>query len=54
MEDPILTRNEARLILAIRSLKPFEKVVISADKTGHIDSYIVERSFKEIWSELNN
>ena len=45
-----LTQNELRLIAAIRSLHPFEKVTISADKEGKIDSYIVERSYREVWT----
>jgi hypothetical protein len=44
-----LTDNEVRLVTALRSLRPFEKIVISADKNGAVDSYVVERSFKEIW-----
>lgn len=44
-----LTANEVKLIHALRSLHPFEKLTISADKSGQIDSYICERSYKEIW-----
>jgi hypothetical protein len=50
IEQPIiLTANEVKLILALRSLHPFEKITISSDKLGKVDSYIVERSFKEVW-----
>lgn len=44
-----LTDNEQKLIYALRSLRPFEKIVITADKNGTVDSYLVERSYKEIW-----
>jgi len=44
-----LTENEQRLIVALRSLHPFEKITINADKEGRVDSYLVERSYKEIW-----
>lgn len=47
-----LTDNEQRLIACLRSLHPFEKIVISADKEGRVDSYLVERSFKELWITL--
>lgn len=44
-----LSESEQKLIYVIRSLKPFEKVEISADKGGKVDSYIVHRSYKEIF-----
>jgi len=44
-----LTENEIRLIQVLRSLHPFEKIIVSADKQGKVDSYIVERTFKEVW-----
>lgn len=47
-----LTDNEQKLIYALRSLRPFEKITISADKNGAVDSYIVERSYKEIWISI--
>lgn len=47
-----LTENEQKLIYALRSLRPFEKIIISADKNGAVDSYIVERSYKEIWISI--
>lgn len=40
-----LTDNEIRLIAIIRSLYPFEKVVINADKEGKIGKYRIERSY---------
>ncbi len=43
-----LTNNEQKIILAIRSLKPFEKVEIQADQKGRIDYYTVHRSYREI------
>lgn len=44
-----VTKNEAKLIAVLRSLKPFEEVVLSADKNGQPDQYIVKRSFRELW-----
>ena len=44
-----LTDNEIRLIAAIRSLHPHEKVTVTADQNGRPDYFIVERSYKEIW-----
>jgi hypothetical protein len=44
-----LTANEVKLIAALKSLRPYEKIVITADKEGKVDTYLVERSFKEIW-----
>lgn len=44
-----LTNNEVKLVTALRSLRPFEKIIISADKNGAVDSYVVERTYKEIW-----
>ena len=44
-----VTKNEARLIAILRSLKPFEEVVLSADKNGQPDSYVVKRSYREQW-----
>ena len=32
----------------------FEKVVVSADKLGKVDNYIIERSYREIWSSVDN
>lgn len=40
-----LTNNEIKLIAIIRSLHPFEKVVINADKEGKIGKYRIERSY---------
>ena len=48
-----VTKNEARLLAVIRSLHPFEKVVVSADKSGTIDSYVVERSYREVWTTID-
>jgi len=43
-----LTDNEQKIILVVRSLKPFERIEITADKLGKADSFIVHRSYKEI------
>lgn len=48
-----LTDNEQRLIAVLRSLHPYEKIVISADKEGKVDSYLVERSYKEVWISID-
>ncbi len=47
-----LTENEQRLITVLRSLHPFERIIISASKDGKVDSYIVERTYKEVWITL--
>ena len=44
-----VTKNEAKLIAVLRSLQPFEKIVLSADKNGQPDNYVVERSYRELW-----
>jgi hypothetical protein len=46
-----LTPNEQRLIAVLRSLHAFEKIIVSADKEGNVDSYIVERTYKEVWTK---
>lgn len=43
-----LSPHELRIIAIMRSLHPFEQVVISADKEGRPDSYIVTRTYKEV------
>lgn len=43
-----LTPNEAKIILALRTLKPFERVEIVADQKGRADYFIVTHTFKEI------
>jgi hypothetical protein len=45
-----LTENEIKLIAVIRSLHPFEKVIINADKEGKPDNFLVERSYKVMLS----
>jgi hypothetical protein len=47
-----VTKNEARLLAVIRSLHPYEKVTVSADKSGIVDNYIVERSYREVWTVI--
>jgi hypothetical protein len=44
-----LTDNEVKLIMALRSLHPYEKITVNADKNGKPDNYLVERSYKEMW-----
>lgn len=48
-----LTDNEQKLIYALRSLHPYEKIVISADKEGKVDSYLIERTYKEMWIAID-
>jgi hypothetical protein len=47
-----LTDNEIKLITALRSLHPYEKIIITADKLGKPDNYLVERTWKEVWINL--
>lgn len=43
-----LTPNEAKILLTIRTLKPYEKIEILADQRGRPDYFIVTHTFKEI------
>lgn len=43
-----LTQNEAKILLAVRTLKPYEKIEIMADQRGRPDYFIVTHTFKEI------
>lgn len=43
-----ITENEAYIISALRSLKPFEQVIIMADRLGKPDHYIVVQSTKVV------
>lgn len=45
------TDNEEEIIGAVRSLRPYEQVIITADKTGKPDSYLVVRSSKVLLQE---
>lgn len=40
----VLTENEARIIGLMRSLLPYENILILADKLGQPDQYIITRS----------
>lgn len=44
-----LNPNEAKIILALRTLKPYEKVEIMADQKGRPDYFIVTHTYKEIF-----
>lgn len=48
-----LTKNEQYILDTVRSLKPFEKIEITADKNGKIDSFIVIRTRKVILTDNN-
>ncbi len=43
-----LSANEGKILLAIRTLKPYEKLEIMADQRGRPDYFIVTHTFKEI------
>lgn len=43
-----VTPKEAKILLAIRSLRPHEKVEIMADQKGRADYFIVTHTYKEI------
>ena len=45
-----LSENEIEIVTMIRSLMPFEKVIVNADKNGKADNYLVERSHKVVLS----
>ncbi len=46
MNDVVPTENESRLIEAIRSLNPYERLEIMADAQGRPDSFLLTRSTK--------
>lgn len=41
-----LTENEKKIIEIIRELRPFEKIELSKDKLGYLDSYFIHRTQK--------
>lgn len=43
-----MTTNEEEILKVLRSLKPFEKVLIQADKGGRVDIYTLERITKVV------
>lgn len=43
-----LTQNEGKILLALRTLKPYEKIEIMADQRGRPDYFVVTHTFKEI------
>jgi hypothetical protein len=46
------TPNEEYIIQILREAKPFEQVIITKDKAGRCDSYLVVRSQKIMISEV--
>lgn len=46
-----ISENEAYIIESLRSLKPFEQVIITADKQGKINNYLVVRSSKVLLTD---
>lgn len=47
-ESSEMTANEQKIIEYLRSLKPYERIEIVADKNGKLNSFLVHRSHKEI------
>lgn len=43
-----ITTNEAKILLTIRTLKPYERIEIMADQRGRPDYFVVTHTFKEI------
>jgi hypothetical protein len=41
-----LSKNEELIIETLRKLNPFEQVIITADKTGKPDNYLLVKSSK--------
>lgn len=46
-----LTDNEKSIIEILRSLNPFEKVTIEADKAGKLNNFVVSRTRKAILTD---
>ena len=46
-----ISSNEMIIIEALRTLKPFEQVIITADKQGKIDNYLMIKSSKIILND---
>ena len=45
-----ITPGERKLLEIIKSLKPFERVEVTADKDGKVDTFFVHRQSKVIIS----
>jgi len=41
-----ISENEAYIIESLRSLKPYEQVIITADKQGKVNNFLMVRSSK--------
>lgn len=50
MQDKV-SQNEMFIIKELRSLKPFERLEIVADKQGKVNNYLVHRSSKVILTD---
>ena len=46
-----ISENEAYILDTLRGLKPYEQVIITADKQGKVGSYLVVRSTKVILTD---
>lgn len=46
-----ISYNEMRIIEALRTLKPFEQMIITADKQGKINNYLMIKSSKIILND---
>lgn len=48
-----ISQNEHYILGALRSLQPFERVEIVADKQGKVNNYLVHRSSKVVLTDAN-
>ena len=48
-----ISQNEHYILGALRSLLPFERVEIVADKQGKVNNYLVHRSSKVVLTDTN-
>lgn len=46
-----LTDNEKTIIDILRSLQPFEEIIITADKAGKPNNFLIKRSRKAILTD---
>lgn len=52
-DEQKISQNEWFIIQALRSLKPFERLEIVADKQGKVNNYLVHRSSKVVLTDIN-
>ena len=46
-----ISQNEMTIIEVLRTLKPFEQLIITADKQGKADNYLLVRSSKVLLTD---